>query len=121
MLKEGFDPKSVNLIEFESKFSETTFLSSLKKDSKKLGEEKVYDALKLFHCYKSAKTPVFAKTTIAGALGYLTSDYDIVPDSMPVYGMVDDIAIIDRALNEVKEHIDEQIEVEAKQTLKAIF
>ena len=121
MIKDQFDPKSINLSEFEGKFTDSAFLSCLGKDSKKLGEKLVYDALKLYFCHKSDKTPMFEKSRIAGALGYLSAEYDAIPDTMPVFGLKDDEAVIAMVLSEVAQHIDESVETAAKQKLALYF
>ena len=116
-----FDPKSVDLTEFEGKFVENSFLASLKGDAKKLGDKIVYDALKLFYCYKSSNTPVMEKSTIAGALGYLVAPFDAIPDSMPVYGLADDAAILNLALESVALYVGGDVEEMAKRKLGEWF
>jgi len=121
MLKDEFDPKSININEFEGKFTESAFWSMLNADSKKLGEKIVSDALKLFYCYKSNSTPLLEKSTIAGALGYLIAPYDAIPDSMPVFGLADDQAVLTMALNEVAKYVDDEVVAAAKQRLTLYF
>lgn len=116
-----FDPKSVDLTEFEGYFNETTFLASLKSDAKKLGDKIVFDALKLFYCYKSANTPAIEKSTIAGALGYLVAPFDFIPDSVPVYGLTDDAAILAMALESVALYVGDDVEAVAKRKLEEWF
>ncbi len=39
-------------------------------------------------------TPKYVKAVIAGALGYLVLPIDIVPDTIPVLGWIDDVAVL---------------------------
>ncbi|MCQ2332065.1 MAG: DUF1232 domain-containing protein [Paludibacteraceae bacterium] len=116
-----FDPKSVDITMYEGYFAENTFLAKLKGDSKKLGDKIVYDALKLYYCHKSQNTPATEKSTIAGALGYLVSPYDAIPDSMPLYGTADDAAILSYALKSVSLYVGNEVEVMAKSKLGEWF
>lgn len=116
-----FDPESVDITLYEGYFVENTFLASLKGDAKKLGDKIVYDALKLFYCYKFQSTPLMEKSTIAGALGYLVSPYDAIPDSLPLYGTSDDAAVISFALEKVALYINDDVDKMAKMKLGEWF
>ncbi len=121
MLKEEFDPKSVDLTEYECQFTESAFWHCLKSDAEKLGEDATRNALRLFYCYKSPNTPVLEKSAITGALGYMVSYFDVIPDSMPVIGLADDIAIINDAVAKVNKYIDESVESAANQKFSELF
>ena len=43
--------------------------------------------------YADKDTPKYVKAVIAGALGYLVLPIDIVPDTIPVLGWIDDVAV----------------------------
>ncbi|WP_240743377.1 YkvA family protein [Ilyomonas limi] len=44
--------------------------------------------------YKDKRTPVTAKILIAVTVGYLLSPIDLVPDFIPVLGLLDDLIIV---------------------------
>ncbi len=54
----------------------------------------VQQAVTLFLCIRDKDTPKYVKAVIAGALGYLVLPIDIVPDTIPVLGWIDDVAVL---------------------------
>lgn len=61
------------------------------------------------------------KSTIAGALGYLVAPFDAIPDSMPLYGLADDAAILNIALGSVALYVGGDVEEMAKRKLGEWF
>ena len=44
--------------------------------------------------YKDKRTPLFAKILIGITVGYLLSPIDLIPDFIPVLGLLDDLIIV---------------------------
>ena len=65
-------------------------LANLKTRAKKLkGEAQV-----LMLAYKDNRTPLIAKILIGITIGYLLSPIDLIPDFIPVLGLLDDLLIV---------------------------
>ena len=61
------------------------------------------------------------KAIIIGALGYLISPLDIVPDAIPIAGLTDDLTVLLYALNKVWTSIDDDIKKQAQDKLSKWF
>ncbi|TKK65546.1 DUF1232 domain-containing protein [Ilyomonas limi] len=66
------------------------WLQQLQQKTKRLKQE----AHVLMIAYKDKRTPVTAKILIAVTVGYLLSPIDLVPDFIPVLGLLDDLIIV---------------------------
>ncbi len=66
-------------------------------------------ALKLYYAMKRPETPIWAKTAIAGALGYFICPIDAVPDALPVIGFTDDLSVLVAALGVVSQYVDDDV------------
>lgn len=66
------------------------FLSSLKARAKRLKTE----AQVLMLAYKDKRTPASAKILIGITVGYLLSPIDLIPDFIPILGLLDDLIIV---------------------------
>lgn len=97
------------------------FWSKLLKYSKKAGEKTVYTSLLLYFTAQNPAVPKSAKLTILGALGYLILPIDVIPDFIPVIGLVDDASVIAYALYQVLSHIDEPTKQLAHNKMKSWF
>jgi len=67
-----------------------SLLSNLKSRAKKLKSE----AQVLMLAYKDKRTPATAKVLIGITVGYLLSPIDLIPDFIPVLGLLDDLIIV---------------------------
>jgi uncharacterized membrane protein YkvA (DUF1232 family) len=65
-------------------------LAKLKQRARQLTSE----AQVLMIAYKDRRTPVLAKILIGITVGYLLSPIDLIPDFIPVLGLLDDIIIV---------------------------
>ena len=61
------------------------------------------------------------KALIIGALGYLISPLDVVPDAIPIAGLTDDLGVLLFVLKKVWTDIDPDIQLKAKERLKKWF
>lgn len=92
-------------------------LSFLQKRVKVLGVRLVYSVLLMKYAYQSDRTPKWAKRIILGAIAYLLSPIDSIPDLTPVLGFTDDLGIISFALVSIACYIDSEIRLKAKEKL----
>ena len=53
-------------------------------------------------------TSVLNKVLIIGALGYLISPIDLIPDEIPVIGLMDDYGVLVAALGKVRADLDDE-------------
>lgn len=69
------------------------------------GEKLVKQALALYFCLRDSDTPMWAKSTIVAALGYLIMPLDAIPDFLPLIGLSDDVGAIGAAIVAVLRHL----------------
>ena len=114
-------PNEEEIGKYESNYSEDGLFSVITKYAKKIGGEVIYKALQLFYVLQKPNIPLKAKATIIGALGYLISPIDIIPDFIPVLGFSDDAAAVAVALAVVSAYIVEEVNAKAKAKFDSIF
>ncbi len=61
---------------------------------------------------KDQRVPRRSKLVVAGALGYLVSPVDVLPDFIPVVGVVDDVLVVALALNHLINVAGEEVVLE---------
>lgn len=83
----------------------------------KMGASLVYAVMLLFYAYQEPDTPKWAKSTIIGAIGYLISPIDSIPDLTPFLGFTDDMGIVMFGLVTIACYITEDVRVKAKTRL----
>lgn len=104
--------------DFSSQYSDSGFWDKVKGYAKVAGKSALEPALKMYYAALDSDTPVWAKTTIFGALGYFISPIDVIPDMLPVVGYTDDIGVLVAAAAAVAAHIKTEHVEKAKTTLK---
>ncbi len=67
-----------------------SLLTKLKQKARELKSE----AQVLMIAYKDKRTPITAKILIGITVGYLLSPIDLIPDFIPVLGLLDDLIIV---------------------------
>lgn len=75
----------------------------------------------LYYALESDQCSAKHKTIIYGALAYLISPIDAIPDFIPVTGLTDDMGVIAAALVAVAICIDEEVKAKAEQKLQDWF
>ena len=75
-----------------------SFWDTVRNYASKIGREVLEQALSMYYALQDPDTPVWARSIIIGALLYLISPVDAVPDFIPVVGLTDDIGVITGAL-----------------------
>ncbi len=86
-----------------------------------IGVKLVYSALLLFYAYNRSDTPAWAKNIILGALAYLVSPVDSIPDLTPFIGFTDDLGVLSFGLVTVACYIDGNVRDEAKNKVYKFF
>jgi len=106
---------------FQKDYSDNNFWDKVKTYARVAGEGVLTPALKLYYSAQDSDTPVWAKGTIYGALGYLISPIDAIPDIVPIVGYSDDLGVLVAALAAVAFHIKEEHVAKTKETMKQWF
>ncbi len=106
---------------FNQSYSDDSFWDKVKNFAKVAGEGVLTPALKMYYAATDADTPLWAKTTIYGALGYFISPIDAVPDIAPFIGYTDDLGVLTAALATTAAHIKQEHVEKAKATLAQWF
>ena len=110
-----------DFMSYASKFSQTDFVEKISRVAKRAGSKLVYAALILYYTLQSNKVSVKDKALIVGALGYLISPIDVVPDAIPIVGLGDDLTVLVYVLKMVWTDIDPEIKEKAKDKLTQWF
>lgn len=105
---------------YSNKFTSGEFLEKISKIAKRAGAKLVYVSLILYYTLQSDKVSIKDKAIIVGALGYLISPLDVVPDAIPIIGLGDDLAVLLYVLNKVG-NVSEEIKEKAKARLVKWF
>lgn len=106
---------------YVDKYDEEGFFQKIKKYSKKIGLGVLYKALQLYYVLQRPEVPQSTKMIIYGALGYLISPLDLIPDITPMIGYTDDAMAIALALAQVSGYVDENVNNNAKQMIDKLF
>ncbi|MBQ2333706.1 MAG: DUF1232 domain-containing protein, partial [Prevotella sp.] len=81
----------------------------------------VYAALLLYYTLENDKVSIKDKAIIIGALGYLISPLDVVPDAIPIAGLGDDLAVLIYVLHKVWGDVSEEVKNKARAKLSMWF
>ena len=114
----------MNLTDFMSysnKFTSSDFIEKISRIAKRAGAKMIYAALVLYYTLQSDKISVKDKAIIVGALGYLISPLDVIPDAIPIAGLGDDLAVLIYVLNKVWGNVSDEIKNKAKDKLSKWF
>ncbi|MDO4986403.1 MAG: YkvA family protein [Prevotella sp.] len=106
---------------YANKFSQTEFAEKIARIAKRAGAKLVYAALILYYTLQSDKVSKADKAIIIGALGYMISPLDVIPDAIPIAGLTDDLAVLLYVLKKVWTGIDPEIVEQAKSKLSRWF
>jgi uncharacterized membrane protein YkvA (DUF1232 family) len=108
-------------MKFSDKFSQSDFVEKIARIAKRAGSKLVYAALILYYTLQSDKVSATNKAMIIGALGYLISPLDVIPDAIPIAGLSDDLAVLLFVLKKVWVDVDPDIQAKARQRLAKWF
>ena len=110
-----------DFMSYANKFSQTDFVEKIASIAKRAGAKLVYAALILYYTLQSDKISTANKAMIVGALGYMISPLDVIPDAIPIAGLTDDLAVLLFVLKKVWTDIDPEIQQKAKDRLSKWF
>ncbi len=110
-----------DFMSYSNKFTNSGFIEKISRIAKRAGAKLVYTALILFYTLQSDKVSIKDKAIIIGALGYLISPLDVIPDAIPIAGLGDDLAVLVYALNKVWKNVSEDVKEKAKEKLSKWF
>ena len=106
---------------YANKFSKRDFVEKIARIAKSAGAKLVYAALILYYTLQSDKVSATNKAMIIGALGYLISPLDVVPDAIPIAGLADDLGVLVFVLKKVWTDVDPDIQRKARARLSKWF
>ncbi len=110
-----------DFMNYANKFSQSEFVEKISRIAKRAGAKLVYAALILYYTLQSDKVSRADKAMIIGALGYMISPLDVIPDAIPIAGLTDDLAVLLYVLKKVWTGIDPEIVAQAKEKLSKWF
>ncbi|WP_315436472.1 DUF1232 domain-containing protein [uncultured Selenomonas sp.] len=106
--------ENLDIEKYRDKYSEEGLWEKIRKNIAKIGVKVIYQALLLFYVAQSPNCPTKIKAGIIGALGYLISPLDLIPDFMPGIGFADDAAAIAAAVALAQVYINDEIRAQAR-------
>lgn len=109
-----------DFMSYSNKFTNGEFLEKIAKIAKRAGAKLVYIALVLYYTLQSDKVSIKDKAIIVGALGYLVSPLDVIPDAIPIVGLGDDLAVLLYVIGKIGD-VSEEIKEKAKSKLTKWF
>ncbi|GAA2990487.1 YkvA family protein [Prevotella corporis] len=110
-----------DLSKYKDKFTKTGFVEKIHRIAKRAGAKLVYAALILYYSMESDKVSIKDKAIIIGALGYLISPLDIVPDAIPIAGLGDDLTVLIYVLHKIWGNVGEDVKTKAHAKLVQWF
>lgn len=110
-----------DFLKYEDKYSDKGFVDKIAHIAKRSGAKLVYAALILYYTLQSEKVSVKDKAIIIGALGYLISPLDVVPDAIPIAGLGDDLAVLMYVVHKVWAEVSDEVKEKAHSKLAQWF
>ena len=110
-----------DFMSYANKFSASDFVDKISRIAKRAGAKLVYAALILYYTLQSDKVSKTDKALIIGALGYMISPLDAIPDAIPIVGLTDDLGVLVYVLRKVWVNVELEIKDRAKEKLQKWF
>lgn len=110
-----------DFMKYKDKFTESGFVEKISRVAKRAGAKLVYVALILYYTLQSDKVSIKDKAIIVGALGYLISPLDVIPDAIPIAGLSDDLGVLIYVLHKVWGDVSDDVKQKAKNKLSQWF
>ncbi|MFA6717607.1 MAG: YkvA family protein [Prevotella sp.] len=110
-----------DFMKYKDRFSQSGFVETISRVAKRAGAKFVYAALVLFYTLQSDKVSIKDKAIIIGALGYLITPLDVLPDAIPIAGLSDDLAVLIYVLHKVCGDVSEEVKQKAHDKLSRWF
>ena len=86
-----------------------------------MGQQTVYSVLLMVYAFRRKDAPGWAKRIIIGALGYVLTPIDAIPDLTPLIGYTDDLGVLSFGLVAIASYINLDVRIEARRGVKALF
>ena len=110
-----------DFMNYGNRFSQSDFVEKISRIAKRAGAKLVYAALILYYTLQSDKVSTKDKAIIIGALGYMISPIDVIPDAIPIAGLTDDLAVLIYVLKKFWVDVNPEIKERAKKKLDNWF
>lgn len=110
-----------DFMKYSDKYTASGFVEKISHIAKRAGAKLVYAALILYYTLQSKDVPLKDKAIIIGALGYLISPLDVIPDAIPIAGLGDDVAVLLYVLHKIKEDLTDDVKKRAYDKLSKWF
>ena len=108
-------------MQYSNKFTKGEYVETISRIAKRAGAKLVYAALVLFYTLQSDKVTLKDKAIIIGALGYLISPLDVIPDAIPIAGLSDDLGVLIFVLQKIWGEVNEDVKEKARAKLSQWF
>lgn len=110
-----------DFMSYANRFSANDFVEKISSIAKRAGAKLVYAALVLYYTLQSDKVSKTDKAIIIGALGYMISPLDVIPDAIPIVGLTDDLGVLIYVLKKIWNNVDNEIKLKARAKLSKWF
>ncbi len=110
-----------DFMQYSDKYTASGFVEKISHIAKRAGAKLVYAALILYYTLQSKDVPLKDKAIIIGALGYLISPLDVIPDAIPIAGLGDDVAVLLYVLHKIKGDLTDDVKKRAYDKLSKWF
>lgn len=111
----------INFGAFKKNYSDEGFWKKIGATFKLVGLKGVYRALILYYVLQKKELTKIEKMQIIGALGYLITPIDLIPDLIPFKGFLDDVIVLCFVCEKVQRCVDKEIEYNAFYKLCNLF
>lgn len=110
-----------DFMKYKDGYTSEKFVDKISRVAKRAGAKFVYVSLILYYTLQSDNVSLKDKAIIIGALGYLISPLDIIPDAIPIAGLGDDLAVLLYVLKKVWGDVPESVREKAHAKLAKWF
>ena len=110
-----------DFMKYKDGYTSEKFVDKISRVAKRAGAKFVYVSLILYYTLQSDNVSLKDKAIIIGALGYLISPLDIIPDAIPIAGLGDDLAVLLYVLKKVWSDVPESVREKAHAKLSKWF
>lgn len=107
--------------EYAKTYDEQGFWSKCRRFARSIGRAGLEKAFTLYYATEHKDCTLAHKTAIYGALGYLLTPIDAIPDLTPFLGYSDDISLISAALIAVASCIDDGVKAQARNRVSRLL
>ena len=108
-------------MKYKDDYTSEGFIEKISRIAKRAGAKLVYVALILYYTLQSNDVSIKDKAIIIGALGYLISPLDIIPDAIPIAGLGDDLAVLLYVVKKVWGEVPDSVREKAHAKLSKWF